>query len=270
MRPLLLPLLLVLGLAAPGANADVDLKIPPVQQATPVWCWLAIGEMVFRTFKVPSINEHFQCGIVGAVSIGTARDECARDCRRCNVPGGDATTVMGMLVEYPRRASMLTGTTVPRLFVAHTQALSPDEVKRELDAGRPIVAGINPNARPDIFGASAHVALIVGYRVVDGTLWLLVNDPFPFSPALWPDPYIAVGARLLEPGRYGVPYRTYTEQMGWVESFLVRKDGVHVTSPLRCMASTPLTETTCLAPPQAKPGQPCGCGIARGVVVDSG
>ena len=250
------------------ARADVDLRIAPVQQATPVWCWLAVGEMVFRSFKVPSINEHFQCGIVGAVSIGTARDECARDCRRCNVAGGDATTVMGMLVEYPRRASMLTGSSVPRLFVAHAQALSPAELKRELDAGHPVVAGINPASRPDTFGASAHVALIVGYRVIDGMLWLLVNDPFPFSPAIWADPYLAVGARLLEPGRYGVPYATYTEQMGWVESFLLRRDGDHVTSPLRCMASTPLSQTACPATPQAKPGQACRCGIAAGVVVD--
>jgi hypothetical protein len=91
-----------------------------VVQATHVWCWIAVGEMVFRAFDVPAVNEHYQCGVVGAVAIGTARDACARDCGRCVVPGGDATTVMGMLVEYPRRVAMLRGGRVPRLFVAHT------------------------------------------------------------------------------------------------------------------------------------------------------
>ena len=260
----------VAGLSAPPAHADVELPIPPVTQATHVWCWIAVGEMVFRAFDIPAVNDHYQCGVVGAVAIGTARDACARDCRRCVVPGGDATTVMGMLVEYPRRVSMLQGVRVPRLFVAHTGALGPDELRRELDSGRPVVAGINPGGRPAAFAASAHVALIVGYRVVDEILWLIVNDPYPFAPQTWPDPYLAVGATKLAPGRYALPYRRYTEQLGWVESFLVRKDGEHVTDGRRCLASTPLAQTSCPAAPMQNPGEPCACGIARGVVVDGG
>lgn len=263
-------LLLLLALQASSSRADVELPIPPVTQATHVWCWIAVGEMLFRAFDVPAVNAHYQCGVVGAVAIGTARDECARDCRRCVVPGGDATTVMGMLVEYPRRVSMLQGGRVPRLFVAHTGALSPDELRRELDTGRPVVAGINPGGRPAAFGASAHVALIVGYHVAGDVLWLVVNDPYPFSPQTWPDPYLAVGATKLAPGRYGVPYRVYTEGLGWVESFLVRRDGEHVADGRRCFASTPLSQTNCPAAPLQAPGSPCACGPARGVVVDGG
>ncbi len=255
---------------AGGAIPGVDLGIAPVTQATPVWCWLAVGEMVFRAFGVPALNDHFQCGVMGAIAIGTARDDCARDCRRCTVPGGDATTVMGMFIEYPRRASLLQGRNVPRLFASHTQTLSEAALRQELDGGRPVVAGINPSGRPGAFAASAHVALIVGYRVIDGALWLLVNDPYPFSPKDWPDPYLAVGARRLEPGRYGVTYQSFVGDLGWAESFLVRRDGEHVSSPLRCMASSPLTKTTCPASPSAQPGAPCHCGMATGVVVDVG
>jgi hypothetical protein len=261
-------LVATIALASGTAHADVDLGIRPVTQATPVWCWLAVGEMVFRAFDVPAVNAHFQCGVMGAIAIGTARDDCARDCRRCTVPGGDAATVMNMLVEYPRRASMIEGTTVPRVFATHTNTLSPAELKVELDGGRPVVAGINPAQRPGAYAPSAHVALIVGYRVIDDVLWLLVNDPYPFSPKDWPDPYLPVGGRLLEPGRYGVRYDTYVERMGWVESFLVRSSGTHTASALRCVASTPLTKTTCTAPASLAPGSPCSCGPVAGVVVD--
>jgi len=258
------------GVAAPPSRADVELAIAPVQQATHVWCWLAVGEMIFRAFDVPALNDHFQCGIVGAVAIGTAHDVCARDCRRCTVPGGDAATVMNMLVEYPRRASMLSAVTVPRLFVSHTGVLRPSELRGELDAARPVVVGINPGGRPAAFAAAAHVALIVGYRVVGDELWLVVNDPYPFSPQTWPDPYLAVDATALQPGRYALPYRRLVDGLLWTESFLVRRDGNHEADGKRCLASTPLTQTACPAGPTQSPGDACRCGVARGVVVDGG
>jgi hypothetical protein len=254
-------------------RADVDLGIAPVQQATPVWCWLAVGEMLFRKLGVPAVNPHYQCGVIGAISIATNQDDCARDCRRCAFPAGTASTVLGMLVDYPRRAALLSGRSAPRVFATHADALTPPELRRELEAGRPVLAGINPGllgggAAPDGFAASAHVALIVGYAERDGKLWLLVNDPFPFGPPSWPDPYLAAGATLVQPGRYAVPYATFTGGLGWVESFLVRVEGQHQPAPLQCVASTPLMQTRCPAPRGTRPGTPCTCGAASGVVVD--
>jgi hypothetical protein len=254
--------------AAPAARADVDLGIAPVQQATPVWCWLAVGEMLFRKVAVPAVNPHYQCGVIGALSIATNQDDCARDCRLCAFPAGTSATVLGMLVDYPRRAALLTNRPGPRLFASHADALSPVELRRELDAGRPVLAGINPAGIPATFAASAHVALIVGYAERNGQLWLLVNDPFPFAPSSWPDPYLAAGATLLQPGRYAVPYATYTGGMGWVESFLVRVEGQHLPAPLQCLASTPLAQTRCHAPRGLPAGSACRCGGAAGVVVD--
>ena len=250
------------------ARANVDLGIAPVQQATPVWCWLAVGEMLFRKFNVPAVNGHYQCGVIGAMSIASNQAQCSQDCRLCSFPAGDASTLMGMLIDYPRRAALLSGQRAPRLFVTHDDALSPRELRHELDQGRPVVAGINPQGAPAAFAASAHVALITGYADVGGQLVLLVNDPFPFSPSTWPDPYVLVGARLLRPGQYAVPYETYTRQMGWVESFALRVDGTHQPATLQCFASTPLAQQHCPAPPLAQPGSACSCGVAHGVVVD--
>ncbi|MDP2340597.1 MAG: hypothetical protein Q8O67_06555 [Deltaproteobacteria bacterium] len=260
----------VVLLLCSAGRADVDLGIAPVQQATPVWCWLAVGEMVFRKFDVPAVNAHYQCGVIGAISIASNQAQCALDCRKCNFPAGDATRLMGMLIGYPRRATMLTGQLAPRLFVTHTNTLSPDEVRRELDGGRPILAGINPSGRPVAFGASAHVALIEGYAEREGALILIVNDPFPFSPSTWADPYQANGATRLAPGQYGIPYEVYVNQLGWAESFLVRRDGMHALSPLQCFASTPLSQQRCPASLLAKPGERCQCGAVAGVVVDAG
>jgi hypothetical protein len=258
----------VLLALAPPVRADVDLGIAPVQQATPVWCWLAVGEMLFRKFDVPAVNGHYQCGVIGAMSIASNQQQCAQDCRLCTFPAGDASTLMGMLIDYPRRAALLSGRRAPRLFVTHDDALLPRELRQELDAGRPVLAGINPQGMPAAFAASAHVALITGYSDAGGQLVLLVNDPFPFSPTTWPDPYLQAGARLLRPGQYAVTYEAYTRQMGWIESFVVRVDGTHQPTSLQCFASTPLSELRCTAPPLAKPGTACSCGMAKGVVVD--
>lgn len=257
-------------LCSTASRADVDLNIPPVQQATPVWCWLAVGEMVFRKFDVPAVNGHYQCGVIGAMSIASNQAQCATDCRLCNAPAGDATQLMGMLIDYPRRAALLSGRASPRLFVTHADALTPVELKREIDGGRPVLAGINPGGRPQAFGASAHVALIVGYLERPDGLVLLVNDPYPFSPTTWPDPYLANGAVLLAPGRYGVAWGTYTNGLGWVESFLVRVDGKHKVAPLQCLTTTPMAQQKCAAAPLSKPGQRCSCGAYAGVVVDNG
>jgi hypothetical protein len=257
-----------LVLATGGARADVDLGVAPVQQATPVWCWLAVGEMLFRTFDVPAVNGHYQCGVIGAISLASNQAQCAKDCRLCTFPAGDPSTLLGMLVEYPRRAALLSGKRAPRLFVSHDAALSPRALRLELEAGRPVVAGINPQGAPAAFAASAHVSLITGFADRDGSLWLLVNDPFPFSPTTWPDPYLKAGARPVRPGQYAVPYETYTRQMGWVESFVVRVDGVHLPEGNQCFASTPLSQQRCAAPPMARPGDRCACGAATGVVVD--
>ncbi len=256
-------------LLSSSATADRLLPIAPVTQATPVWCWLAVGEMVFRHYGVPAVNDSFQCGVIGAISVGTATEACAKDCARCAIAGGDATTVLSMLTEYPRRAALLKKVESPRVFVSHANPLTVDELRRELDGDRPVVVGINPDGRSEAFGASAHVALVVGYENSgrDG-LRLIVNDPFPFSAKTWPDPYLKAGATLVAPGRYLVDVALLAGQLGWAESFLVRADGWHHVVTRYCLASTPLAPSTCPAGPLDAPKTPCRCGIASGVVVD--
>jgi hypothetical protein len=249
----------------------VDLQIAPSRQQTPVWCWVAVGEMVFGHLGVPAVNNNMQCGIVGALALATNHAACARDCRRCNFPAGDAKSVMGMLVDYPRRAAALTGQRAPRVFTTLAGPLPPAELQAELDAGRPLVVGINPDTRPVAFGASQHVALIVGYATRGERLLLIVNDPFPFSPSTWPDPYLRAGGRAGDaPGRYLIDFDAFARGLGWAETFLLRVDGQHGVTGRRCFAGAPGGQATaCPAPPLAATGEACVCGASRGVVADA-
>ena len=260
------------------ASAGTVLGIPPVIQLTPVWCWLAVGEMVFRYYDVPMVNDVAQCGIVGALALGTRNESCVTDCRRCNVPAEDAATIMHMLADYPRRVALLGRGEAPRLFVTHTSALDVPSLRRELEGGRPVLAGINPTlnptGRPAAFAASAHVALVVGWRPTPEGVLLVVNDPFPFDDVVaagvshkrWANPYLNAGATMTAPGQYIIAADDFTARLGWVESFLVRGDGWHPALTTRCQAGSPGQSTTCAAPPGVAPGSPCRCGLAKGVV----
>ena len=85
---------------------DRSLGIDPVYQETPVWCWAAVGQMVFQHNGVGNINPggDFQCGIVALL-----HPICNRDCRNCVVPAGSLFTMNNMLTEYPKVAVQRTG-----------------------------------------------------------------------------------------------------------------------------------------------------------------
>src|SRR5262245_42149884 len=73
-----------------GAGAsERTLPISPVVQRSPVWCWAAVGEMVFRYFGSQNADPGgtFQCAIVEAMADrGTS--PCARDCYSPNCVAG--------------------------------------------------------------------------------------------------------------------------------------------------------------------------------------
>jgi len=214
-----LAVLLVIG-AAPAAAAR--LPIAPVVQQTHVWCWVAVGEMIFRHAGVRGVNPvgNFQCGIVGLLAAGTPASACATQCELCAVPAGSAAAIRDMLEDYPRRVAAVTGRPTPRIR-AHIvrRALIPGEVVDEIDRTRPIVAGISPAGRPA--GGSAHVALIVGYEAGGATL--IVNDPYPFPGSQ--NPYFAAGGTPTQhPGAYRIPYHAFQRGLDWAESFTVRID----------------------------------------------
>src|ERR1700759_4403447 len=88
---------LAVALPRPSRARDADLSIDPVMQNTPVWCWLAVGEMVFKYFDVPNVNPAgiYQCGIIG--TIAGPYSPCWSDCTRCVVGAGQASNITNML-----------------------------------------------------------------------------------------------------------------------------------------------------------------------------
>jgi hypothetical protein len=94
-----------------------------------------------------------------------------------------------------------------------------DAVMTEIDAGRPILAGISPGgyAFPDI---SQHAVVIVGYDNTGASPALIVNDPFPYDAYFTqlPNPYLGAGGTERQPGQYYIPYSSFISNLVWANS----------------------------------------------------
>lgn len=212
---------LVLGvfvLVTGSVRADEVLRIPAVYQRTPVWCWAAVGEMVFRFYRIPSINPmgDYQCGIVGGLG-----GPCWSDCRRCVIPLGQMANIAAMIEGYPALVERLTGRSVSSLSGNEQRTpLDPSEIVEEIEAGRPIVIGISPSGFPYPGGLAEHVALIVGYKGNEENLVVVVNDPFPFE-LVGRDPYLLAGGRRVRQGRYEIRHDRLVQRLRWNTSITV-------------------------------------------------
>jgi len=208
-----------------------ELYITPRQQETYVWCWVAVGQMVFEHYEVPNVNPggDYQCGIIGLLAAGTMRHDCAFRCQNCTVPAGSAAGVKNMIEEYPKRVAAVGDEDVPRLQVSYfSRALSFEGIRDEIDDGHPIIAGISPSGRPSRWTSSQHVALIVGYEEGDDDERVLVNDPYPFAAN---NPYVAAGGENNGDGSYWISFRTFRDRLDWAESFVVKDVGTWRATP---------------------------------------
>jgi hypothetical protein len=198
--------------------AEVALYIPPVFQERPSWCWTAVGEMVFKYYYIPAAHQtDYQCGIV------QSRKLCPEipNCVECALSAGDETTVVSMLEQYPVTATL--GSTVGSIALTaqlKVGSLSEEEVKHELDEGRPIIVGLSPRGFK-VDGIRQHMALIVGYDTSSGDLMLTVNDPFPFEDMifLWVgSPYVNARASEEGNGQYKVAYEAFRLRLKWTQT----------------------------------------------------
>jgi hypothetical protein len=193
-----------------SSAAASELSISPVYQQTPLWCWAAVGEMVFEHYGVANINPYgnFQCGIIALL-----HPVCNQSCGNCVVGAGSLDTMTNMITRYPTFASGVTSTSTRIRATPIKGRLSFDDLQNEIDAGRPIVAGISPSGYRHA-GVSEHVALIVGYDGRD----LIVNDPFPFATAFSGDPYEAAGGEQIGRGQYQIRYSSFANDLQWRET----------------------------------------------------
>lgn len=225
--------LLALALAAVALPAAAQQKVlhgvQPVQQHTHVWCWLAVGEMVFRHYGIPTANHTphpaaYQCGIVGSLAYQPPNvHPCVNNCSLCAVPAGSAAGVIDMLRRYPVRAG---GPFIDTVY--RPQPLAMQEVRAEIDAGNPVIVGISPSGRPPTF-SSEHVAVIAGYDLGAGRV--LVHDPYPFD-GPWANPYFPAGAQQAGPLSYWVDIAALVARLQWRETFTLRR--IQRSLPAHC------------------------------------
>jgi Papain-like cysteine protease AvrRpt2 len=204
---------------APTIGGEVRLHIPPVYQERPSWCWAAVGEMVFKYYYVPAVHRtDYQCGIVQTRNLCTGIPNCVN----CDLPVGDESSMMQMLQQYSLLATR-GGAAGDVALAAQSKAgsLSEEEVKQEIDEGRPIIAGVSPSGFK-IDGVSQHTALIVGYDDRSGDLKLIVNDPFPFEDDrfLWiGNPYQPnMDMSGENDGQYEVGFERFRSKVKWKQT----------------------------------------------------
>ena len=204
---------------APTIAGEVRLHIPPVFQERPSWCWAAVGEMVFKYYYVPAVHRtDYQCGIVQTRNLCTGIPNCVT----CDLPVGDESSMMNMLQQYSLLATR-DGAAGDVGLAAQSKAgsLSEEEVKHEINEGRPILAGVSPSGFK-IDGISQHTALIVGYDDRSGDLKLIVNDPFPFEDDrfLWiGNPYQPnMDMSEENEGQYEVGFQRFRSKIKWIHT----------------------------------------------------
>ena len=194
-----------------------ELQVQATLQQTPVWCWAASAEMIFRYYGLPNINpvNNYQCGIIGAWFAGTP---CATDCSRCVLPIGAMSSMQQVIDGYGSYVRTL-GIAARILSSALVfRPLSRTELANEISAGRPIIAGISPGQAFAIPNASQHVVVIIGYDFAAGKQSIIVNDPFPFQAAPYnqvPNPYVRAGGSQVGSGRYSITYDALVSQLLW-------------------------------------------------------
>ncbi|HKP01295.1 MAG TPA: papain-like cysteine protease family protein [Nitrospiraceae bacterium] len=122
--------------------AEVQLHIPPLFQERPSWCWAAVGEMVFKYYDIPAFHRaDYQCGIVQTRKLCTGMPNCAG----CALSSVDEASVVNLLEQYPALATEDGKAKNIALTVQLKDGiLSEEEVKQELDEGRPIIVGLSP------------------------------------------------------------------------------------------------------------------------------
>ncbi|MBI5316877.1 MAG: C39 family peptidase [Nitrospirae bacterium] len=198
--------------------AEVQLHIPPLFQERPSWCWAAVGEMVFKYYDIPALHRaDYQCGIVQSRKLCTEMPNCVD----CGLSAVDEASVVNLLEQYPALATEAGKAKNIALSVQVKDGiLSEEEVKQELDEGRPIIVGLSPRGFK-VDGIRQHMALIVGYDTSSGDLMLTVNDPFPFEDMvfLWiGSPYVNARASEEAEGQYEVGYEAFRSRLKWTKT----------------------------------------------------
>ncbi len=216
------------GIILPPAQstAQTVLNVTPVMQQTGSWCWLATGQMIFQYYGIPPNDPtDFQCGEArgqGAVPTGGVGQAafigpCWVNCYACGQVGaGTIQGIYNLVTQYPRIVAATVGNSTFLRAQLSTTPLSMAAIKVEIDAGRPIAAGISPGIAFLPPGVSEHAVLIVGYDLSSNSL--IVNDPFPYQSQGMQPAYLQYGGSQISLGQFSVPYVAFVGPMHWANT----------------------------------------------------
>lgn len=193
---------------ARAADKTLD-NIEPVGQETDVWCWLAVSEMVLKSFEIKNMGSDYQCEIFKSLE-----GSCPRE------PAQSLSRLTSAVERYSRKANK-SDSDSPIIIGRESFSLSKQSVMQQIDRGIPIVATITPVGKVGLLAHPMHVALIVGYE--DDGDYLIVNDPFDFTGKLGSNPYAAFGTQLDDRGQYRIDFKTFNRDFDWKESVTFRK-----------------------------------------------
>ena len=210
-----------------GFADPVMLNIDPVMQKTSSWCWLATGEMVFEYYDIPANDpSDFQCGEAkgeGAVFTGRPgpfafTGPCWDSCYACAQRGaGTVRGLYNLITQYPQIVAVTAGN--HRRLAARISAspLSMSRLRSEIDANRPVIAGISPGIAGYLPpGVSEHAVLIIGYDLNSSSV--IINDPFPYRDAGMTPMYVQAGGAELQEGQYRVSYSALVGPIRWANA----------------------------------------------------
>ena len=160
-----------------AAQENTCVAVDQVQQDTPMWCWLAVTDMVVSHF---SGTHRAQCEMLDEVG-GFSAGRCCKDPYSCLFPASPRF-IQVSLWRFGRVRSHEAG-----------RALSPQELRAALQGGMPVIAQVRMACT-----TLAHVVVITGIRtesedhwtpaghVVQRRSFVTVNDPLAAAPATVP------------------------------------------------------------------------------------
>jgi Peptidase_C39 like family len=224
------PLLAQQEPAIAPSRTETKLDIDRIEQKTPWFCWLAVGEMVFKYFGLDEPDVGYQWGTIGM--IAGPMSPCWYNPALCgNRPAGTSENLERMIRDYPKAVAVFQHKPLPsalQLTSVHT-GIDWSAVKDEIDNKRPIVAGINSDGIHH--STPLHVTLIVGYRENpwNGKHLLLANDPFPYED-FNSDPYGDQNATSDEAHQYRIEYSNFKNGMTWDYTIVGIQDPDHHVS----------------------------------------
>jgi len=195
----------------PTVVSSKILNVAPIAQQTERWCWAASAQMVLQYYGLPDLNGiNYQCGIVGAYFGGI----CAQNCFACPQSIPSLVNMNDVLLGYgpfARQVGFQSSLIHTRMLF---RSLSMNEVISEINASRPVLAGISAGGFP-FPNFSNHATVIVGYDTTAAIPYIFVNDPFPYALQGGVNPYFFVGAVEVQPGRYKISYNDFIGYMAW-------------------------------------------------------